>query len=124
MSFAAFMAMTGAQPWAWGVQDCTLWVADWCKLRWRVDPALSFRDRYDSEAGAQSLIDRAGSLIGLVSPHMAFLVQKNEADEGDVGVIEVLGRQTAAIRVGDKWAFRSPAGVGFVDAAPLIVWGD
>ena len=124
MSFAAFMAMTDARPWAWGVSDCTMWVSDWCIQRWRVDPALPFRGRYDDEAGAQALIDEAGSLIDLISPHMVFLTVKDVADDGDVGVIEVLGRQTSAIRVGDKWAFRTQAGVGFVDADPLIVWGD
>lgn len=124
MSFAAFMAMTKGRPWSWGDQDCTMWVSDWCRLRWRVDPALPFRGRYDSEAGAQALIDEAGSLIGLISPQMLFLHEKSEADEGDVGVIEVLGAQTSAIRVGDKWAFRTQAGVGFVAASPLIVWGD
>ena len=124
MSFAAFMAMTDGRAWSWGDQDCTLWVADWCRLRWRVDPALPFRGRYDDEAGAQALINEAGSLIDLIGPQMVFLHKKTEADDGDVGVIEVLGAQTAAIQVGDKWAFRTPSGVGFVAASPLIVWGD
>ena len=124
MSFAAFMTMTDGRDWSWGDQDCTLWVSDWCRLRWRIDPAMPFRGRYDSEAGAQALIDEAGTLVALISPQMVFLREKSEADEGDVGVIEVLGRQTAAIRVGSKWAFRTQAGVGFVGADPLIVWGD
>ena len=124
MSFAAFMAMTDGRAWSWGDQDCTMWVSDWCRLRWRVDPAMPFRGRYDSEAGAQALIGEAGTLVDLISPQMVFLREKSEADEGDVGVIEVRGAQTSAIRVGDKWAFRTPAGVGFVAATPLIVWGD
>ena len=124
MSFAAFMAMTDGRDWSWGDQDCTMWVSDWCRLRWRVDPAMPFRGRYVSEAGAQALINEAGSLVDLIAPQMVFLREKTDADEGDVGVIEVLGAQTAAIRVGDKWAFRTPAGVGFVNATPLIVWGD
>lgn len=124
LTFAAFAALTAGQPWRWGVQDCTLWAADWCVARWGIDPARSFRDRYATEAEADALIAEAGSLIELVRPQMRFAAEKPAPDDGDVGVIEVLGRQTAAVRVGDKWAFRTPAGIGFVAAPALIVWGD
>lgn len=124
LSFAAFAAMTAAQPWRWGVQDCTTWAADWCVARWGIDPALPFRDRYATEEEAEALIAEAGSLVELVRPQMRFVTEKEAPEDGDVGVIEVMGRQTAAVRAGDKWAFRTEAGIGFVAAPALIVWGD
>ena len=42
----------------------------------------------------------------------------------DIGIIDILGRQTASIFDGGKWAFRTRAGIGFVQCKPLIVWGD
>lgn len=124
LTFAAFAALTAARPWQWGVQDCTTWAADWCVARWGIDPALPFRERYTTEAEAEALIAGAGGLVELVRPQMRFLAEKIAADDGDVGVIAVLDRPTAAIRAGDKWAFRTQAGIGFVAAPALIVWGD
>lgn len=124
LTFAAFAAITAEQPWSDGVQDCCMWPADWCVARWGVDPARSFRERYSTEAEAEALIAAAGSLVELVRPHMAFLTQKEAPDDGDVGVIEVLGRQTGAVRAGDKWAFRTRAGIGFLDVPALIGWGN
>lgn len=124
LSFAAFVAISTPRPWRWGVVDCSMWMADWCAYRWGIDPAAPFRQRYSSEAEAEALIAEAGSLIALIRPQMGFLTEKQEAAIDDVGVIEVMGRQTAAIRVDDAWAFRTPRGIGFLDVPALIVWGD
>lgn len=124
MTFAEFSAESVQRPWEWGVQDCTIWVADWCVVRWGVDPAAAFRGAYATESEAVRLIRNAGGLIGLVAPSMGFTREKTDACDGDVGVIDVLGRQTAGIFVGGKWAFRTKAGIGFMECQPLIVWGD
>lgn len=117
---AAHIHAAADQPWAWGRADCTMWVADWCFLRWGVDPAGDYRGTYDTQAGADALV--AGGLIDRVSPHLTWAV-KALPDPGDIGVIEVCGRQIAAIWTGKHWAFRTPAGVGFTPRAAICAWG-
>lgn len=124
MTLGEFVNASVPRPWVWGEQDCTMWAADWCVARWGVDPAREFRGTYSTEAEVDGLVRAAGGLIGLVAPQMDFLAEKPDPAEGDVGVIDVLGRQTAGIFFGGKWAFRTRAGAGFIQRAPLIVWGD
>ena len=124
MTFSDFAAASAQRPWAWGIQDCTIWVADWCVARWGVDPAEKFRGAYSTEAEAVCLIRSAGGLIDLVAPHLGFLTEKPTPSDGDIGIIDILGRQTASIFDGGKWAFSTRAGIGFVQCKPLIVWGD
>lgn len=123
LTFAAFVALSVRKPWGWGRQDCTIWVADWVIARRGIDPAMSFRDRYASAAEAEALIADAGDLIALVRPQMGFAAEVTGPVDGDVGIILIDGRQTAAIRDGNKWAFRTGAGIGFVECDALISWG-
>lgn len=122
--FAAFVAQTAARPWEWGRMDCAMWLAQWCVWRWRVNPLLAWQDRYTTEAEAESIISDEGGLVALLRRQMTFAVEKARPDDGDVGVIVVSGQPTCAIRAGDKWAFRTPAGIGMVPATALAVWGD
>lgn len=119
--FGAYVQRTVLLPWEWGVQDCTMWAADWCRLRWSFDPAAQFRGTYHDEAGAERMI--AGGLIRLVGPHIA-LARKHAPAEGDLGVIEVLDREVAAVWSGEHWHFRKPHGVGLVRRPALAIWGD
>lgn len=98
-----------------------MWVADWCIARWGVDPAASYRGRYDSRAGAEALTARG--LVETISGVIG-LAGKIDPDEGDVGVIEVQGRHVCAIWTGAHWLFRTPRGVGMTGGPALAVWGD
>ena len=115
-----YVASTARLPWAWGRQDCTIWAADWCMIRWGFDPAADFRGTYDSREGAEALT--AIGLIDTVEPCIPLLPKLRAAD-GDIGVIEVNGRQVAAIRSG-HWLFRTFRGVGMTDRPAIIAWGD
>lgn len=118
----AYVSRTMALPWSWGRQDCTMWVADWCRERWGRDPALAFRDRYSTEAEADALT--AQGLVATISPFLSWLRVTEAPEDGDIGVIEVGGRETAAIRFGGRWAFRTPRGIGEADAQAIIAWGN
>lgn len=115
-----YIQRTWDRPWSWGTVDCTIWVADWCLEHWGVDPASRWRGVYDSEDGAAAII--GNGLFEFVSRDSGIPV-RTEAREGDVAVIEIASHQIAAIRFGEKWAFRKPNGVGIVRAEPLMIWG-
>lgn len=121
MTLDAYVQQTASLSWAWGAQDCTMWVADWCRIRWGIDPAADYRGRYDSRAGAEALIVQG--LVDTVEPEIA-LKGKNSPAEGDIGVIDVNGRQVAAIWTGMHWLFRTPRGIGMTDRPAMAVWGD
>jgi len=118
---ADYVQRTAPLPWAWGRQDCTIWAADWCLLRWGFDPACRFRGRYETERGAQLLI--ACGLAVRVGPEIPLRV-KQSADDGDLGIIEIAQREVAAIRSGAHWLFRTERGVGMARRDAIMIWGD
>lgn len=109
-------------PWAWGISDCTIWVADWCVIRFGHDPAAGFRGRYDDAAGAEALI--AAGLATTITPCMTPMTRTASPARGDVGVIVMGGREVAAICTGPRWAFRTPRALAEAEAIPLISWSD
>ncbi|AXC50071.1 hypothetical protein DRW48_10535 [Paracoccus suum] len=117
----AYLARTWDRPFVWGECDCTLWVADWCAERWGQDPAASFRGRYSTQDEAEALT--AGGLLETIRPFMGFLVEWTEARPGDVGVVMIDGRETAAIRTENGWAVKSLAGMGEANMPALAIWG-
>lgn len=118
---ADYVERTSGLPWQWGAQDCTIWAANWCLIRWGFDPAHRFRGRYDSARGARLLT--ACGLAVRVGPEIPLRV-KTAPDDGDIGIIEVAGHQVAAIRSGRHWLFRTERGVGMARREALIAWGD
>ena len=108
-------------PWIWGTSDCTIWVADWCVRHFTHDPAAAFRGMYDDEAGAEKLI--AAGLVRTIAPWMVPLRITCAPVAGDVGIIDIRGREVAAIWAGRRWAFRTPRGLGEVPARAIISWG-
>lgn len=107
--------------WAWGAQDCTIWVADWCRLCWGLDPASRFRGTYGTEAEAEALTSEG--LVALVAPEIP-LLRKDRPEPGDIGVIEIADRQVAAIWTGRHWIFRTPRGVSMTRRGAIAIWGN
>lgn len=116
-----FLTAGAALPWVWGVSDCTIWVADWCVLHFRQDPAAIFRGRYADEAGAEVLI--AAGLARTIAPWMPPLRVTDAPRRGDVGIIDIRGREVAAIWTGRRWAFRTPRGLGECPTRAIVSWG-
>lgn len=117
----AYVQRTATLPWQWGAQDCTIWVADWCLIRWGIDPAARYRGRYDDEAGALTLI--SAGLLETINPEIP-LRRMDDPAEGDIGVIEIMGRQVAAIWSGRHWLFRTPRGIGMTSRSAIAIWGE
>lgn len=114
-----YIQRTATRPWAWGRIDCTMWVADWVWERSGSDPAANLRGSYDDEAGADALV--AEGLVAVVDRE-AGLARAETAVPGDVGVVEIAGRQVAAICSETGWAFRHENGVGVIRVEPLAIW--
>lgn len=117
----AYLAAGVQLPWEWGRTDCTIWVADWCVLHFGHDPAAAFRGCINDEAGAELLI--GAGLASTIRPWMTPLRVTDDPARGDVGVIDIRGREVAAIWTGRRWAFRTPRGLGEVPARAIISWG-
>ncbi len=120
-SLTAYIAATGDLPFIWGKRDCTLWVADWCDLHFGFDPAASIRGQYNTACGAHRLI--GSDLAGFVAPFLASLSAKAVPVAGDLGVIELSGRNVAAICSGPFWAIKTKRSVAFLRTDPIIIWG-
>lgn len=119
MTLGDYIQQTSRLPWSWGIVDCTMWVADWVLLQTGVDPAVALRGSYASEEEADGLV--ADGLVPVIEAQ-GVLTATDAPQANDVGVIEVMGRQVAAIHAGEGWAFRHPEGVGVVRAEPLAAW--
>ena len=119
---AAYLAAARARAWAWGRHDCTIWVADWCLLRWGIDPAQGLRGAYATEAEARALT--APGLVATVAPRMQGLAVTHAPRPGDVGVILVRGDEVSAIRAaGQRWAFVTPGGLALARCDHVMAWG-
>lgn len=119
---SAYLTRATTLPWVWGRSDCTIWVADWCVLRFGFDPAAGFRGRYHDRAGAERLI--AAGLARTIAPCMTPLRVTRHPHPGDVGIINVGGREVAAICTGPRWAFRTLRGLGEGPAQAISSWGE
>lgn len=97
--------------------DCAAFPAAWAIERGFVDPMAAWRGAYDTEEGAQALIERAGGLDVLFAAGMADAgvpeVEGANFEPGDIGVVRLLGEQAGAIFTGERWAFIAERGVSF-----------
>jgi len=120
-----------SQPWGWNdwdEPDCCVYIAKWCVERGNTDPMLFTRGLYDSEMSAYRLIVRNGGLVPLWTRGMieAQIPEADEAQMGDVAVLEAITEdglnEACGIYTGDKWAVRTPTGIAFTPAVPLMIW--
>jgi hypothetical protein len=57
---AQFIEQRREQPFAWGVNDCCIFAADWVEVCTGEDYAKTWRNRYSSGLGAVRFLDEAG----------------------------------------------------------------
>ena len=104
----------------WGRSDCLLSIGDYLFEAGYTDVARRFWGTYDSEAGAQSILDAHGGAEGLID--MTGVPRASDAPQrGDVGLVQGIG----SLCTGDGWALRLERGVVEVQArfvTPTAVW--
>lgn len=114
------------KPMQWGVDDCSLILADWWALNHGTDPAAFLRGTYANEDGKRQVVDAAGGLVALVGKVAtdAGAERTSAPREGDFGVVRVGEVAYAAICApGGFWAIRSPTGITFTrDVRLLRAW--
>ncbi|WP_343711915.1 hypothetical protein [Inquilinus sp.] len=87
---------------AFGTMDCSMWAADWVRLRTGLDPAADWRGRYSTEDEYRRLLLAEGGLVRVVARAMqrvgARVVAPAEAAPGDIGIIMTEKGPACAIR--------------------------
>lgn len=126
-TLADFFRAYGEKPWAPGDVDCCLMLASWAIWLGHPDPARHLRGTYDSDKGFREIIERAGGVVGVVSP-CAARIGANRVQHpscGDIGVIGSgcrIDRQFGAIFDGHRWQVRFIDRIGPMMARPLVIW--
>jgi len=110
---AQFIEQRRDQPFAWGVNDCCTFAADWVQLCTGVDYAQAWRGRYVSGLGAVRVLDEAGGVEALVDALGLHRVAPQLAGRGDI-VAQQAGRGvTLGICLGVTTAFVAEDGLVF-----------
>jgi hypothetical protein len=129
MTLGDYLAAAARRPWEWGGWDCCIFPGDWAVTWGLGDPVAEWRGSYSSHAEAEALIYDAGGLValwdrGLASIGVARVEGVRPGDVGVIGWTDAQGdHEAGAIWSGKRWALLCPAGVGYVSAEPLAVWG-
>ncbi|MGM5018729.1 DUF6950 family protein [Tardiphaga sp. 367_B4_N1_1] len=104
-----------------GVNDCGLWLADWCLAETGRDPAAELRGRY-------ATAEQGSKLMGTASMPKAFgrafrsacLRLTLDPVYGDICMIELGGNVCGAIRTRGFVVLSDGAGIGRVASARLV----
>ena len=110
---AQFIEQRRDQPFAWGVNDCCTFAADWVQLCTGVDYAQAWRGRYVSGLGAVRVLDEAGGAEALVDALGLQRVAPQQAGRGDIVAQETGRGMTLGICLGETTAFVAKAGLVF-----------
>lgn len=120
----SYLRAAAGQPFAWGMLDCSLFMAGWVLARTGIDPAAALRGRYGTERGALRLARRLGGMEAVARRQMAAagFATTREPVPGDVGIIAhpQIG-PTCAILSEIGWLTKTPAGVRGGAHYPVIV---
>jgi hypothetical protein len=111
----AYLATRRAMPFAWGRQDCCLFVADAVQAIWGVDPAQGLRG-YRSAAGAARIVKRLGGIERIGATRFGAACPVLAAQVGDVGLVHTDGRDSLALCAGSHWL---AAGEQGLESLPL-----
>lgn len=122
MNIQDFLMRYSDRPMVWGVDDCSLIIADWWRENHAVDPAFHLRGSYSTEAEKIKIVNKAEGLLNLVS-RLADQVGANRVSvpaDGCFGVIMVNGIMFAALWSGGFWAVRSETGITYTHLARTV----
>ena len=110
---AQFIEQRREQPFAWAVNDCCIFAADWVETCTGVDYAQTWRGRYSSGLGAVRFLDEAGGVEALVDALGLQRVTPQQAGRGDIVAQEAGRGITLGICLGVTTAFATKNGLAF-----------
>lgn len=127
MVLRSFLSDAGKTPFAWGVHDCCLIIADWWLAVHGVDPAADIRGTYATKEECHALLDREGGMRALIERYATAVGAERVSTPkaGDFGLVTLAtGGEVAAIMASDgKWAAKSERGlVAFRHASIEAAW--
>lgn len=100
---AAHLEAARGRPFAWGAHDCCAWAADWIVAATGEDVFAPWRGYTDAREAMRRL-ESAGGVAGLWTQLLGQPIAPAFAQRGDVVLVEVDGRETAAVCVGEEIA--------------------
>lgn len=117
-------------PARWGVDDCTLFIADILRAATGKDPAEDFRGKYGDKAAAYELIGPRGLAYGIQRRARRYGWQPMSrsrvrlAQYGDLGIYRGPGVQACVLKCGPGfWLGRADYGVAYVrDEKIVAAW--
>jgi len=118
----AFLRATAASRFAWGQDDCCLFLAGWWHANHGEDPAAWLRGTYSDRAGCRATVTAHRGLQRLVTlvACQAGAQRTCNPKAGDFGLIAIGTDPYGAICAGSMWAIRSETGVGFVTTPRIL----
>ena len=118
-TLAAYIERKRNEPFAWGVNDCCLFGADWIQLCTGLDPAATLRGTYDRALSGVRVLEKHGGLIGTIETHMEPLgfkpISQGFAARGDIAVRDCGNGDTMAILIGSSIAYVGKDGLLFAE---------
>ena len=122
---SAYLRQAAREPFAWGVSDCALFMADWVRFARGLDPAASLRGRYRCHLGAARHIRRLGGLeaMGRTLAAAAGLPETDDPKPGDIGLVrDPLAGPLFAIRTALGWVAKAPQGIALGPFPFIVAW--
>lgn len=128
-ALAAYIDRKRNEPFAWGVNDCCLFGADWIQLCTGLDPAATLRGTYDRALSGVRVLENHGGLVGTIRAHVEPLgfkpITLGYVSRGDIAVRDVGNGDTTGIVLGPVIAFVGKIGLEFSilnEPAPTLFW--
>jgi hypothetical protein len=128
-ALASYIDLKRDEAFAWGVNDCCLFGANWIQLCTGLDPAATLRGTYDSALSGVRVLENHGGLIGTIETHFNPLgfkpIVQGFAGRGDIAVRDCGNGDTMGIVLGSNAAFVGKDGLQFAnlnDGAETRFW--
>lgn len=99
---AAFVQSRERAPFEWGSHDCALFVCNAIEAISGHNPAADVRG-YKTERGAARVVKQLGGMRSIGGSRFGAEIHPMQAQVGDVGLIEVEGRESFALCGGVVW---------------------
>jgi hypothetical protein len=99
---AGFVASRESTPFAWGSQDCALFTCDAIKEMSGHDPASDVRG-YSTAKGAARVVAKLGGMRAIGATRFGPEIHPMQAQVGDVGLVEIDGRESLVLCGGSQW---------------------